>query len=88
MIKIVQKASVKLQVLLMMKEHVFVIKIVNRVQVVILTFKMLSHVMETAGVNKLLNGNGNVNVVKVTTTKIPVWSIHLGCPQFEGVKFH
>ena len=52
MIKIVQKASVKLQVLLMMKAHVFVIKIVNRVQVVILTFKMKSHVMEMAGVNK------------------------------------
>ena len=88
LIKIVQKASVKLQVLLIMKEHVFAIRIVSRVQFVILTFKMLSHVMEMAGVNKLPNGNGNVNVVKVTRTKIPVWSIHLGCPQFEGVKFH
>ena len=68
----------------MMQENVFVIKIVNRVQFVILTFKMLRYVMEMAGVNKLPNFmnpktkqilntvNGNVNVVKVTTKEIEI----------------
>ena len=52
-----------------MKQHVFVIRIVSRVQFVTLTFKMLSHVMEMAGVNKLGCINIYVNVVKVTTLK-------------------
>ena len=88
MIKIVQKASVKVYIILMMQKVVFVIRIVSRVQVVILTekdgtgkcdpsdrFKMRSHVMEMAGVNKFRRSlilNIYVNVVKVTTTKIPV----------------
>ena len=88
LIKIVQKASVQLSITLILKQHVFAIRIVSKVQFVILIFKMLSHVLEMAGVNKLGCINIYVNVVKVTTTKILVWYIHLGCPQFDGVKFH
>ena len=88
LIKIVQKASVKLSTTLILKDHVFVIKIVNMVQFVILTFKMLSHVMEMAGVNKLGCINIYVNVVKVTTPTIPVWTFHLERSQFGGAKFH
>ena len=69
MIKIVQKASVQLSITLILKQHVFAIRIVSKVQFVILIFKMLSHVMEMAGVNKLGCINMCVNVVKVTTLK-------------------
>ena len=65
LIKIVQKASVQLQVLLMMQENAFAIRIVSRVQFVILSFKMKRCVMEMAFVNKLGCINIHVNVVKV-----------------------
>ena len=88
LIKIVQKASVQLSITLILKQHVFAIRIVSKVQFVILIFKMLSHVLEMAGVNKLGCINIYVNVVKVTTPTIPVWTFHLERSQFGGAKFH